>query len=203
MKTILLHFSLVFCAWSNLQSRTWTEAQTGRTLEGDFVQVQGNSVVVRTANGGTQQLPLARLSEADQAFVKEQSASATKPSLGKTDEKDDVKKQLIGTWDGFMADSDGSKRGDIRLVITTDKITASNPQGNREMGAGTYKISGKRIDATGTEGQFAGKKYEGIFDLDSKTLKWCSANDNPNSTRPTRLQTNPQAGQFLMVLEKK
>jgi uncharacterized protein (TIGR03067 family) len=114
-----------------------------------------------------------------------------------------VKKQLLGTWDGYMADSDGSKHGDIRLVITEDKITASNPQGNREMGAGTYKISGKRIDATGTEGQFSGKKYEGIFDLDGKTLKWCSANDNPNSSRPSKLQTNTQAGQFLMVLEKK
>ena len=102
-----------------------------------------------------------------------------------------------------MADSDGSRHGDIRLFITEDKITASNPQGDREMGAGTYKISGRRIDATGTEGQFAGKKYEGIFDLDGKTLKWCSANDNPRSQRPDKLQTNPQAGQFLMVLEKK
>lgn len=202
MKTLLLHFSLFVCALSNLQSRTWTEAQTGRTLEGDFVSMQRSAVVVRTGNGGTLQLPLARLSEADQTFVKEQGAAASKPAA-KSEEKDDVKKQLIGTWDGFMADSDGSKHGDIRLVITADKITASNPQGNREMGAGTYKISGKRIDATGTEGQFTGKKYEGIFDLDSKTLKWCSANDNPNSTRPTKLQTNPQAGQFLMVLEKK
>lgn len=207
MKTLLLHASLALCALSSLQSRTWTEAQTGRTLEGDFVSVQGSAVVVRTGNGGTLQLPLARLSEADQTFVKEQATASTKPAATKTEEKeagkDDVKKQLIGTWDGFMADSDGSKHGDIRLVITEDKITASNPQGDRAMGAGTYKITGKRIDATGTEGQFAGKKYEGIFDLDSKTLKWCSANDNPNSTRPTKLQTNPQAGQFLMVLEKK
>lgn len=207
MKTLLLHACLVLCAQSSLQSRTWTEAQTGRTVEGDFVGVQGDSAVVRTAAGGTLQLPLARLREADQTFVKEQGAAATKPAAVKTEEKaegkDDVKKQLIGTWDGFMADSDGSKHGDIRLVITADKITASNPQGNREMGAGTYKISGKRIDATGTEGQFAGKKYAGIFDLDSKTLKWCSANDNQNSSRPTKLQTNPQAGQFLMVLKKK
>ncbi len=111
--------------------------------------------------------------------------------------------QLLGTWEGIMADSDGSKHGQIRLVITEDKITASNPQGNREMGAGTYRISGRMIDATGTEGQFAGKKYEGIFELDGKTLKWCSANDNPRSQRPNKMQTNPQVGQFLMILEKK
>ena len=39
--------------------------------------------------------------------------------------------------------------------------------------------------------------------MDGKTLKWCSANDNPNSKRPDDLKTNMQAGQFLMVLEKK
>ncbi|WP_395732932.1 SHD1 domain-containing protein [Prosthecobacter sp.] len=200
MKTLILHTCLALCALTILQARTWTEAQTGRTLEADFVQVQDGSVIVRTTNGGTLQLPLGRLSEADQTFVKEQVPA--KP-VEKEPGKEDVKKQLMGTWDGYMADSDGSRHGDIRLVITGDKITASNPQGDREMGAGTYKITGKRIDATGTEGQFAGKKYEGIFDLDGKTLKWCSANDRPSSSRPTKMQTDPQAGQFLMVLEKK
>lgn len=102
-----------------------------------------------------------------------------------------------------MADSDGSRHGDIRLEITEDKITATNPQGGRQMGAGTFKINGRKIDATGTEGQFSGRKYEGIIDLDGKTLKWCSANDNPRSKRPDKFQTNTQAGQFLMVLEKK
>ncbi|HBJ83372.1 MAG TPA: hypothetical protein DDZ88_05760 [Verrucomicrobiales bacterium] len=204
MKTHLLLTCLALCTLSTLRARTWTEAQSGRTLEGDFVKLQDSSVVVRLANGSTTQLPLARLSEADQTFVKEQAAAV--PAV-KTEEKaatkDDVKKQLLGTWDGYMADSDGSRHGDIRLEITEDKVVASNPRGNATMGAGTYKLSGRRIDATGTEGQFAGKKYEGIFELDGKTLRWCSANDNPNSSRPSKLQTNTQSGQFLMVLEKK
>ena len=208
MNTHLLHACLVLCVMTTVQARTWTEAQSGRTVEADFVKVDGTNVIIRMANGATTQFPISRLSETDQAFVKEQAAAApATTSAAKAEEKgsskDDVKKQLLGTWDGYMADSDGSKHGDIRLVITEDKITASNPQGNREMGAGTYKISGRRIDATGTEGQFSGKKYEGIFDLEGKSLKWCSANDNPNSSRPSKLQTNTQAGQFLMVLEKK
>lgn len=204
--THLLLIGLACSAISTLHARTWTEAQSGRTLEGDFVKVQDSAVVVRLANGSTTQLPLARLSEADQTFVKEQTAAAPSTAAKteeKTTSKDDVKKQLLGTWDGYMADSDGSRHGDIRLEITEDKVVASNPRGNATMGAGTYKLSGRRIDATGTEGQFAGKKYEGIFELDGKTLKWCSANDNPNSSRPSKLQTNTQAGQFLMVLEKK
>lgn len=76
------------------------------------------------------------------------------------------------------------------------------------MGAGTYKISAttnkqKRMDAKGTSGQFQGKNYESVFTIEGKTLKWCSANDNPRSRRPSDLKTNVQQGQFLMILEKK
>lgn len=107
-----------------------------------------------------------------------------------------------------MADSDGSPHGTIKLEITADTITTSNPRGGQIMGAGTYKIFGsteklKRMDARGTSGQFQGKNYEGIFSIEGKTLKWCSANDNPRSKRPSDLQTNVQQGQFLMILEKK
>ena len=128
--------------------------------------------------------------------------------LGKPISPPDPKKEILGIWEGFMADADGTRHGDIKLEITADTITASNPQGGQLMGAGTYKLSGmtnktKRMDAKGTSGQFAGKNYEGIFTIEGKTLKWCSANDNPRSKRPTTLKTNVQAGQFLMILEKK
>ena len=218
MKTTL--FLAVFLSFASLQARTWTSI-TGQTAEAELVKVDGENVVVKMADGRTSSFPIARLSVADRAFIKEQGGkvpaaeakpvmpasppSAAAPKAPEVVAKDqgEAKGAFIGTWEGYMADSDGSKHGEIRLVITADKITASNPQGNREMGAGTYKLSGGRIDATGTEGQFAGKKYEGIFELDGKTLKWCSANDNPRSQRPSKMQTNPQAGQFLMVLEKK
>lgn len=207
MKATLI---LVLLSVSTLQARTWTSV-TGQTAVAEFVKVEGENVFVRMADGRTSSFPIARLSTADQAFIKEHGgkmpatppAPVPKPAAIVPATTSDPKSSFIGTWEGCMADSDGSKHGAIRLVITEDKITASNPQGNREMGAGTYKLTGGRIDATGTEGQFAGKKYEGIFELDGKTLKWCSANDNPRSERPSKMQTNPQAGQFLMVLEKK
>ena len=207
MKTTLF---LVLLSLTTLQARTWTSI-TGQTAEAELVKVDGENVVVRMADGRTSSFPISRLSEADQDYVKQQGgkvvapppAPAPMPVATNSAAANEAEGGLTGTWEGYMADSDGSKHGEIRLVITADKITASNPQGNREMGAGTYKLSGGRIDATGTEGQFAGKKYEGIFELDGKTLKWCSANDNPRSQRPPKMQTNPQAGQFLMVLEKK
>lgn len=219
MNTNLLLAAALLLSSASLHARTWTSI-TGQTAEAELVKIEGANVVVRMADGRTSSFPIARLSAADQAFIQKQGGAAPavepkpatptpppptaapKPAASTSTGKADAKSGLIGTWEGYMADSDGSKHGDIRLVITADKITASNPQGNREMGAGTYRISGRHIDATGTEGQFAGKKYEGIFDLDGKTLKWCSANDNPRSKRPDKLQTSPQAGQFLMVLEK-
>ena len=119
----------------------------------------------------------------------------------------DAKKAIVGTWSGQMVDSEGAAHGEIKLEITADGITATNPRGGHVMGAGTYRISAQagkvmQIDATGTDGQFKGRKYEGIFSIDGKTLKWCSANENPKSKRPTELRTNQQQGQFLMVLEK-
>lgn len=215
MKISALLTSFLIVSVTGIQARTWTSA-SGHKVEAELVRVEGPNVVVRLPNGTESPFPIAQLSEADQAFLKQAPVTApaptskpAEPSKGPAtvrsttaESSGEAKKAWIGTWDGYMADSDGSKHGDIRLEITEEKIIASNPQGNRVMGAGTYQISGSRIDATGTEGQFSGKKYEGIFELDGKTLKWCSANDNPRSQRPSKLQTQPQAGQFLMVLEK-
>jgi uncharacterized protein (TIGR03067 family) len=126
--------------------------------------------------------------------------------LGRASAEADVKKEILGTWEGFMANDDGSPQGFIKLEITEETITASNPRGGQIMGTGTYKISGvtnktRRIDARGTSGQYKGKDYEGIFSIDGKTLKWCSANDR--SKRPRDLKTDVRSGAFLMVLERK
>jgi uncharacterized protein (TIGR03067 family) len=196
-----------------LSARPWTEAGTGRTIEGDYVKATDTEVSIRLVNGSTVQVPLARLSESDQAFVKEKQQAPANAGAAKAGDKGAVgkgglKQQLIGTWSGYMADGDGSRHGDIQLVVTENEITASNPRGQAVMGAGSYSISGEggklhRIDAKGTSGQFGGKNYEGVFSIEGTTLKWCSANDNPRSKRPTKLQTDVQAGQFLMILEKK
>jgi uncharacterized protein (TIGR03067 family) len=140
------------------------------------------------------------------AFVALAITITTHAQLGRATAEPDVKKEFLGTWEGYMADADGSRHGDIKLEITAETITASNPRGGQIMGAGTYRISGatnkiKRIDAKGTSGQYQGKNYEGIFSIEGKTLKWCSANDR--SKRPSDLKTDVRSGAFLMVLEKK
>jgi uncharacterized protein (TIGR03067 family) len=114
-------------------------------------------------------------------------------------------KALIGEWEGHLTDGDGSNPGQRRMNITltiTDKtITATGGQ-SQPMGEGTYKVSGKHIDAKGTSGKYQGHTYLGLFSIEGNTLKWCSGNENAKD-RPAALRTNPKDGHFLMVLTRK
>jgi hypothetical protein len=59
--------------------RSWTSAD-GRKMEAAFVALEGDAVKVRLANGSTVDVPLARLSAADQTFAKSQTATPAPPS---------------------------------------------------------------------------------------------------------------------------
>jgi hypothetical protein len=61
-----------------LPARTWTDAATGRTLEGDYVESDAAKVAIKSG-GRTIEIDIARLSDADKAFIKEQAA---KPAGG-------------------------------------------------------------------------------------------------------------------------
>ncbi len=119
-------------------------------------------------------------------------------------------KALIGTWEGWLVDSDGSQQSQRRqriseMVITAAQIT-SKDGGNRSMGTGNYRVGGtgavRTIDANGTAGQPSGKAFQGIYQISGNTLKWCSGNDKAR-TRPTELKTNVGNGHFLMILTRK
>jgi uncharacterized protein (TIGR03067 family) len=119
-------------------------------------------------------------------------------------------KALIGTWEGWLMNGDGSQSSQRQqriseMVITAQQITCKDG-GNRSMGAGTYRLGGtgtlRTIDATGTAGQPSGKAFQGIYQINGDTLKWCSGNDKAK-TRPTELKTNVGNGHFLMVLTRK
>lgn len=49
--------------------RTWTEAASGRTLQGEYLRMQGGEVLIRRANGTAVTVPLERLSQADRDFI--------------------------------------------------------------------------------------------------------------------------------------
>ena len=116
-----------------------------------------------------------------------------------------AEKALLGEWEGHVVEGDGSnaaqRRMNITLTITDKKISASGGQG-QPMGEGTYKVSGKHIDATGTSGKYQGHTYLGLLSQEGDTLKWCSGNEGAKG-RPAALRTNPKYGHFLMVLTRK
>ena len=60
-------------------SRQWTDLQ-GRTVEAAFAGLEGDSVLLRMGNGQTVPFPLARLSEADQAFARSAGGGGTAPA---------------------------------------------------------------------------------------------------------------------------
>ena len=57
-------------------ARTWKEAGTDRTLEGEYKGVEGDKVLIEKTNGATVKVPLSRLSDDDKKFVEEAKAAA-------------------------------------------------------------------------------------------------------------------------------
>src|SRR6188768_3479009 len=59
--------------------RNWTDAQ-GRSIQAAFMAVEGDQVVFLMGSGQTLRFPLAKLSPADQEFVKKNGASPAAPA---------------------------------------------------------------------------------------------------------------------------
>ena len=58
-------------------ARTWKEAGSDRTLEGEYLRTEGANIVITRPNGTAVKIALTRLSEADAKFVTEQDAAKT------------------------------------------------------------------------------------------------------------------------------
>jgi copper chaperone CopZ len=60
------------------ESRTWTDAESGKTIEGELISVDGEKVTLKRADGKTFTLEVARFSAADQEFI-EANATPAEP----------------------------------------------------------------------------------------------------------------------------
>ena len=78
-RTLLL--SLIFAGAilaavsSRIEARTWTQAQTGRTIEADLIRVNGDQVQLRLSDGRTATVRISTLSKEDQEFIAAGSSS--------------------------------------------------------------------------------------------------------------------------------
>ena len=76
--TILAVMLIAAGFMSDTSARTFTRASDGKTLEGEFIRMKDDKTAsIKRANGQTTELPVALLTEADQAFIKEKAAAGT------------------------------------------------------------------------------------------------------------------------------
>src|SRR5690606_17915044 len=75
ISAVVVLLALPWCLRAEV--RTWTDLQ-GRTVEAEFVRIQGTTVVLKQA-GRTINVPLAQLSAADRQYAESQQQVAEKP----------------------------------------------------------------------------------------------------------------------------
>lgn len=75
-------------------SRTWTN-QAGKTIEAEFVKLEGDTLHLKGSTGQSYEVPLSSLSEADQTFAKEQSSAPAKPAEPASIFKESIDGKLV------------------------------------------------------------------------------------------------------------
>lgn len=109
MKTSFLLLGLAFLATTHLlQARTWTNT-SGKAIEAELVELRGAAgaevAVLKMSNGQTYDVPLASLSDTDQAFAREAAAEMAEAPAADT-AKPSVFKDVL---DGKLVAVDGRR----------------------------------------------------------------------------------------------
>lgn len=79
-KALVLIVVGLLSSLSFTQARTWTQAATGKTLEGELTRINGEKILITRSNGSSLEIPIAMLAEGDKQYIaewqKEKSASS-------------------------------------------------------------------------------------------------------------------------------
>lgn len=82
-RTFCLLSVVTLSTLTSLDARTWKEAGTDRTVEGEYVRTEGDQVVIVRRSGQSLKIPLAKLTDEDKKFIEDKSAA--KPDAAATD----------------------------------------------------------------------------------------------------------------------
>jgi uncharacterized protein (TIGR03067 family) len=115
------------------------------------------------------------------------------------------RQRLVGVWKGHAVEGTGEKPGGpvkLTVTITLEQISAVQDD-KKDLGAGSYKLNPaaqpKRLDGTYVRGQVPKGLYQGIYQLEGDTLKWCTA--LPRGKEPPR-EFRTEKGIYLMILKR-
>lgn len=97
--TLLLAAAAALILPATLGARTWKEAGSDRTLQGEYSRTEGENVVIVKPNGSTVKIPLAKLSEEDQKFVAEKSAAKPTDPKATGEPKTEASDKDIFKWE--------------------------------------------------------------------------------------------------------
>lgn len=99
------------------ETRTWTSDTGGHEIEAELVEVAGESVRLRRADGKVITTPIARLSRSDRAFLRDHLDAASKPTAG-SDEPG--VSELTDLAERFFADLRSKDRKEAASLLTKD-----------------------------------------------------------------------------------
>lgn len=94
-------------------SRTWTDSTGEYTFEGTFISTDGKVVTLKSADGRVTEVPLRKLSKADQAYAAERASSGSS-ALG------DDKEQLAALTKDFFEDLRTTERSVAKESLTKE-----------------------------------------------------------------------------------
>lgn len=95
MKKILLFGVVFMCAAARGEVRTWTSADGGETVEGEYSSLSGDLVMVRKADNNLLKIPLTDLSAQDRLYVEYKNPPTIKVEYR---EETDITEYLAAPW---------------------------------------------------------------------------------------------------------
>jgi uncharacterized protein (TIGR03067 family) len=127
-----------------------------------------------------------------------------------SDRRETGEANLEGVWRGWVVRGRGedpnSGEMEIELTIRGNRIDGRELGTNRApaggLGSGVFTLTGNgrsgTMDAEQTSGPETGRRYQGIYEIDGETLRWCVT--ARNRQRPSVMAT--ERGNFLMILRR-
>ena len=165
---LLLCSALLLATVAPLSARTWTDAASGRTLEGDYVSSDATHVIVRSG-GKTLEIAIDRLSEADREFIKAQAAPT--PKDNESPSKEAERPDPTGLT--FVA-CDANQKILATLVVPDDQKTVdiglTLPDGMDDIRVFVIGTRERIFNPDGETNETKKEFYEELFEANTETV---------------------------------